>query len=347
MKVLCSIMFGVLLIPCVEAFPMGKIVYSVLVLDELSGCPIKDVPVKGVFTDIPSFWGGHSVERVTRMRTDVNGSCRFTGTSNHGTSFYKIEKIDGYYDVPLVKYVATNRKRDFLPYRCEPYDCVFTTMLQRVEHPIPLCVKNVELRCHNRPIYDFDDTNTVLRYDLVLGDWLPPVGHGKVADLTMETYSNFVERVKGGIIDFDCYERRLSVALPGVGNGIVPITAKPTDGIKVRQAPESGYAPAVMKRFGRKKSIRGVVVSPKMYSDEEPNRCYVFRIRSRYDEKGNLVEAYYGKIYGDFNFSKVWHYGERQFFLYYLNPKSLDRNLEWDMKNNLCPNPGSLSRPQP
>ena len=34
-------------------------------------------------------------------------------------------------------------------------------------------------------------------------------------------------------------------------------------------------------------------------------------------------------------------------FLYYLNPAPLDRNLEWDMKTNLCPNPGSLSYPMP
>ena len=31
-------------------------------------------------------------------------------------------------------------------------------------------------------------------------------------------------------------------------------------------------------------------------------------------------------------------------FLYYLNPTPLDRNLEWDMKNNLCPNPGMVGR---
>ena len=29
-----------------------------------------------------------------------------------------------------------------------------------------------------------------------------------------------------------------------------------------------------------------------------------------------------------------------------LNPTPLDRNLEWDMKNNLCPNPGNVG-PQP
>ena len=32
---------------------------------------------------------------------------------------------------------------------------------------------------------------------------------------------------------------------------------------------------------------------------------------------------------------------------YYLNPTPLDRNLEWDMRNNLYPNPGSLGERRP
>jgi len=34
-------------------------------------------------------------------------------------------------------------------------------------------------------------------------------------------------------------------------------------------------------------------------------------------------------------------------FLYYLNSTQPDRNLEWDMKNNLCPKPGKIGQPQP
>ena len=34
-------------------------------------------------------------------------------------------------------------------------------------------------------------------------------------------------------------------------------------------------------------------------------------------------------------------------FLYYFNLESLDRNLEWDMKNNLCPTPGNIGQPKP
>lgn len=33
-------------------------------------------------------------------------------------------------------------------------------------------------------------------------------------------------------------------------------------------------------------------------------------------------------------------------FLYYLNPTPLDRNLEWDMKTNLCLEPGVINSPR-
>ena len=42
------------------------------------------------------------------------------------------------------------------------------------------------------------------------------------------------------------------------------------------------------------------------------------------------------KIYDDFDLVNFEGVG----FLYYLNPTPNDRNLEWDMRNNLCPNPG-------
>ena len=83
----------------------------------------------------------------------------------------------------------------------------------------------------------------------------------------------------------------------------------------------------------------GPVIYPEYYTESDDDCCYCFRVRSRYDGRGNLIEAYYGKIYGDFRFrgtDKGFHGAN---FLYYLNPTSLDRNLEWDMKNNLCEKP--------
>jgi hypothetical protein len=35
------------------------------------------------------------------------------------------------------------------------------------------------------------------------------------------------------------------------------------------------------------------------YSDADKDVCYVFRIRTRLDEKGNLIKAYYGKMFDE------------------------------------------------
>ena len=72
------------------------------------------------------------------------------------------------------------------------------------------------------------------------------------------------------------------------------------------------------------------------------------RIRSRYDESGKLAEAYYGKIYGDFDFDYNEDLGLTKVrFLYYLNLTSLDKNLEWGRKNNLCANPERMVPKKP
>jgi hypothetical protein len=88
----------------------------------------------------------------------------------------------------------------------------------------------------------------------------------------------------------------------------------------------------------------------KYFRSNRPDRDFAFRIRTKKDKDGKIVSAYYGKIYGDIEIKKPYTVEVQvaaPAFLYYLNPAPLDRNLEWDMKTNLCPNPGSLSYPMP
>ena len=327
-------------------FPVGRIAFSVAVVEERTAQPLKDILVKAVFDDRPTRWGGDTVERVERRRTDAQGLCRFTGTSNHGAACYIVEKTPGYYATPFVDYTATNQVRNFLPYRCEPYDCVFTTILQRVERPIPLYVKRVQLRDQEHGIGGFDGTNAVLRFDFVAGDWLPPHGNGRWVDFEIRTHYQLKEVVKDPLYEgLSFYEFTNEIAFQGEGNGLVERSfAGVNCGIKLRTAPEGGYVSGRTLRFGRRRKKSPVMgIWPEDYTESDFDRCYCFRIRSRFDEKGRLVEAYYGKIYGDFNFEGWWDIGFCGVaFLYYLNPQSLDRNLEWDVKRNLCPDPGNL-----
>ncbi|WP_298771829.1 hypothetical protein [uncultured Fibrobacter sp.] len=188
----------------------------------------------------------------------------------------------------------------------------------------------------------FDGTNAVLRFDFLANDWLPPEGNGKHADMIVRTSYALRNKVKDGKYYVQVfYDFTSRIEFPGAGNGQVEESVAGLNrGIRIRVAPEMGYIPSTTLRFGRRRKkteVKGVW--PDDYTDSNDDRCYSFRIRSRFDEKGNLIEAYYGKIYGDFRFrgtDKGFHGAS---FLYYLNPTSLDRNLEWDMKNNLCKKP--------
>ena len=60
-----------------------------------------------------------------------------------------------------------------------------------------------------------------------------------------------------------------------------------------------------------------------------------------------IKKAYYGKIYGDFDLCEIKNALTNIEFLYYLNLTPNDRNLEWDMKTNLCPVQKRISNPQP
>lgn len=331
------------------AFPdVGRIVFRVVTIDESSMLPLENTQVKAIFDDNPTHWGDETVERVERRLTDAKGMCKFAGTSNHGEASYIVEEVPGYYATSMVRYQAINEHSSIMPipYRCEPYDSVYTTLLQRIEHPIPLYAREVNMRNKKTGIGGFDGTNAVLRFDFIADDWLPPDGNGKHADMIIRTDYRLRDTVKDGKYHVQVfYDFTSRIEFPGEGNGLVE---KNNDGlncgIKIRVAPETGYAPGTTLRFGRsrkKTEVKGVW--PDVYTESDNNRCYSFRIRSRYDDSGNLVDAYYGKIYGDFKFNGNDKVGLNEVgFSFYLNPKSLDRNLEWDTTQNLCPNPGHL-----
>ena len=331
-----------------HAFPdVGRIAFRVVTIDESTMSPLKDISITAVFSDHSIKWGGEPTVRIAHQLTDAQGMCRFAGTSNHGAASYIVEELPGYYATSMIRYQATNEHSSIIPipYRCEPYDCVYTTLLQRIEHPIPMYARRVSLK-DRKGITGFDGTNIVFQYDFMLGDWLPPHGTGKYSDMAIVTKLEIGEALNiwrsHKTIFYDFIS---TIEFHGRGNGLVEKSVRGSNcGIRIRTAPESGYVSGKTMQFGRRiKRTSGPVIYPEYYTESDDDCCYCFRIRSRYDEEGKLVEAYYGKIYGDFKFDGYYDVGLREVgFVFYLNPKSLDRNLEWDTKNNLCSKPGNL-----
>ncbi len=151
---------------------------------------------------------------------------------------------------------------------------------------------------------------------------------------------SFGEGVNGAGIKGESFRDSMSVKFLGEDNGLVELHPSPKLGLKIRSAPEKGYKPDYLCWHEVNRKLEWI----KSY---DGNRCFCFRIRTRCDEKGKIVEAYYGKIYHDIDFG----YCQQPYIpvatvkmLYYLNPKPLDRNLEWDRKVNLCTKPGGVGR---
>ena len=333
-----------LFLPVIAEAAFDRAYIAAYVFDAVDRSPLSGVEMVARFEDDIGWraWTEEANPDIVHDRTDINGFCRLGGRTNCGKSSCWIEEAPPGYYKPyhgsgIVKYESRSLFGVW-----QPDNVVITLALQRVEHPIPLYVHRVILDGRRESVGGFDGTNAVLRLVFLANDWLPPEGIGKHADVLIHSRYSFLDKVKDGkyyvqvFYDFTC-----RIEFPGAGNGLVEKSVAGLNrGIRIRVAPEMGYIPNTTLQFGRRRKkteVKGVW--PDEYTDSNNDRCYSFRVRSRFDEKGNLIEAYYGKIYGDFRFRGTDKGFHGTSFLYYLNPSSLDRNLEWDMKNNLCKKP--------
>ena len=310
-----------------------------LVVDEVSGEPINDVEICGSFKIEGNPWDyvkGSPSPNLDCRKTDSNGRCKLKGDTNCGkVSCFLKSGPSMYYWMHRSEGHEFKSKNFFGVW--QPDNLVVTIKLQRVEHPIPLIVKSVW--GHDKEV--FPKGKDVLMFDFFAGDWLPPTGKGKIADVKftrLPTQSLGIGENDG--LKAESYRDSMKVEFLGADNGILEVPSTPAAALKIRTAPESGYIPQYLCWKGRSLKLQ-------RETNYDKNRCFCFRVRTRRDEKGRIEEAYYGKIYGDITFdfsvNPVVPVASVQMH-YYLNPISLDRNLEWDRKTNLCPNPGDVGR---
>jgi hypothetical protein len=150
-------------------------------------------------------------------------------------------------------------------------------------------------------------------YDLMIGDWVGPYGKGISTDVIFE--QDYTNEPSGG------YYSKITFAFPKVGDGVqlytIPDSETGSDLRSPHIAPTDGYLPEMTRETS---ALQG---QPSKF-EFDPNRIYLFRVRTAKDHDGNIVSAHYGKIYGDF-----------MQFTYYLNPTPNDRNIEFDPKQNL------------
>ena len=327
--------------------------FRVKIVDAVTGKPLQGVKVLGWFSNDNGWraWTESAPEYVDNGVTDKNGKCRLSGTSNTGKVGFIVK------DPPSEYYPSPNIRLQLPINTLEDLSGLVTggpeelLRLDRIENPIPLFVRHARAPRNDKHVVTWDGTNSILKYDFIMGDWLPPVGNGKYADIAITTHLQVgdVLTIWRNVKPVTFYDFITRIDFAGEGNGLCEDILEDTrSGIKIRNAPVSGYQHTKIIRMGRKKIKEGPNTFPKYYDEYDKSRSYCFRIRSKFDDKGNLVEACYGKVYGDFKIGAHIEIGlDVVNFLYYLNPTPNDRNLEWDMKNNLCPNPGNIGQPMP
>ncbi|MDO5319170.1 MAG: hypothetical protein Q4G65_11120 [bacterium] len=317
-----------------------------LVLDAETRQPVEGVAMTGHFEMSNGWlaWKGSATPNMVDVETDREGRCRASARTNMGRAGWHVEKVpEGYYRPVHGGWWEFKRKN--LLGVWQPDDAVSTVLVQRVGHPIPLVGRSVHGDIVTPARVDLiGKAGGRLGYDFLRGDWLPPVGRGETADVV------FVREppVELGMVKDELSERtgrsyrqRVTMRFPGKDNGIVEAGTPDYSVPRIRTAPEGGYGPGLDFEYEVDKALEEV-------RRFHPGKAFAFRIRARRDEQGRLVEAYYGKIYGGLEVEGARgavkgtyeDMGEPR-FSYFLNPASLDRNLEWDQKTVLKWNPGA------
>lgn len=188
--------------------------------------------------------------------------------------------------------------------RWQPWTPTVEVVLKRKRHPVAMYAKWIGI--------ESPAPGKAIGFDLEVGDWVAPVGKGTSADLIFDG--------RGAIKD-DSFRLDWTFSHPGDG---IQIVAHPAANVRSElrsptEAPSSGYKSKIT--FDGKRVI-GVNGLP----DERPE-CFLIRVRTVLDPKGNIVSCNYGKIYTSSAFRVAL----------YLNPTPNSRSLEFDPQLNLFP----------
>jgi hypothetical protein len=233
----------------------------------------------------------------------------------------------GYYrtDLPYVSLYDSKESFDnaMRTGHWQPWERIITVVLKPIINPVPMYAKKI--------VAFLPKTGTPIGFDLEKGDWVEPYGKGVQADW------EFIG--KGYIKDEHDYSGTLTLRCPGKHNGIqvynYPVGQR-SELMMPYEAPETNYASSwEWNSACALKPIMGSMISS--YTDESgPNRGFIYRIRTKLDADGNVVEACYGKIHGPVDFSPRINGKWAVKMVYYLNPDKT-RNLEFAPNRNLFP----------
>ena len=159
-------------------------------------------------------------------------------------------------------------------------------------------------------------------FDLEKRDWVAPHGGGVKTDLVF-TLEKTEDNVLGN-------SATLRINFSNLGDGLTllyELQGAESELKLPRAAPMEGYE--AERKFTVYWSATRLPAAP-----ARPAVGYLYRVRTVLDEKGQVKNALYGKIDGDFEWDASNFPTAQVTFTYYLNPDGTP-NLEFDRKKNL------------
>lgn len=259
-------------------------------------------------------WGEKS--NSVNILTDANGMAEFSGTTT--SHIYYGASKEGYYSSSYhLKYKKVSGVIGFRTYL--PDNPILTVVLKKKINPAGLYAR--AYKAGVEALY-LPKTNISIGFDLIEGDWVVPFGKG--------THKDFVFKLTGENTAWNKFDVTMELSFSNEGDGILIFETDPLFGSKLRlphNAPTDGYVPNLNQRYAS--------VPEKMIANDFPeNRNYFFRVRTKLNNKNNIVSALYGKIHGNIQFAKNGLIR----LSYYINANENDTNLEFDLNNNLFKN---------
>ena len=287
------------------------------VVDFDTGGAVSNMMVEAwVDTNIKSGWGwGAGKPNITSGLTDTNGVCVLNGEGDGGTAGVSVSDTSDYYGTSC-SVTFTNVTIGITGKRWQPWNPTLELRLHKIGNPIPLYAKRFGAFA---PYVKIPELSKPIGFDLLKADWVKPYGKGEQSDFMFTINIQMGKMRKDG---YQTHESSLNLGFSSEDDGIQSVYATPKPGVRLlREAPENGYETNLIRRaYTRDEGSH-------LECREDQN--YYFRVRTKKDDKGNIVSALYGKIHGEIG----WQGAIR--FSYYLNPTPKDRNLEFDGKKNL------------